>query len=290
VPGLSFLASLFEVELSVRVYNNVPMNSEKQLIVVSDLDGTLLDHHSYQFDDTQPALALLADKHIPLILNSSKTAAEIIEIRGALGNNEPFIAENGGGIFLPKGSGFMCVTLGRPREEFLPIISSLRHQMALSFTGFCEMSIQQLMDCTGLSEQACLLARQRDFTEPLLWQDSEEALHLFTGALAQQDLQAIHGGRFVHISGLTDKGKSIDWIRGYFQRQHNRDVEVIALGDSDNDIPMLAQADHPFIVRSPAHSPPTMPGHRALISEHMGPKGWNDCILSFFRNPEFQNR
>ena len=262
------------------------MDAKKQLIVISDLDGTLLDHDSNQFDEAQPALSLLADKHIPLILNSSKTAAEITEIRSLLGNHDPFVAENGGGIYLPQGSGYMCVTLGRPREEFLPIIASLRHQMAVSFTGLCEMSLQQLMESTGLSEQACHLARQRDFTEPLLWQDSDEALNLFTKVLARQNLQVIRGGRFVLVSGQTDKGKSIDWIREYFQRQHNRDVEVIALGDSDNDIPMLERADHPFIIRSPVHASPSLPDKHVYMSKSFGPKGWNECIYDFLQGQE----
>lgn len=290
MPRAGFIVSnqaSLEVHLPARLYKNVPMNAKKQLTVISDLDGTLLDHYSYQFDDAQPALAQLAERQIPLILNSSKTAAEIIEIRNTLGNKEPFIAENGGGIYLPQGSGFMCVTLGIPREEFLPILASLRHQMGLSFTGFCEMGVRQLMGCTGLSEPATQLARQRDFTEPLLWQDSDEALLRFTRVLNQQGLQVISGGPFVHISGQTDKGKPVDWIREYFQRQHNRDVDVIALGDSDNDIPMLARADHPFIIRSPVHAPPSVPDQPAYISKGFGPKGWNECIGDFLRGHEF---
>ena len=70
------------------------LHSSKTL-VFTDLDGTLLDHDTYDFEPARPALAMLVQKKIPLILNSSKTLVEILKIRRALGNCHPFIAENG---------------------------------------------------------------------------------------------------------------------------------------------------------------------------------------------------
>ncbi|TNE83559.1 MAG: HAD-IIB family hydrolase [Gammaproteobacteria bacterium] len=260
------------------------MNADKQLIVISDLDGTLLDHYSYQFEAAQPALALLADNHIPLVLNSSKTAAEILEIRKALNNHQPFIAENGGGIYLPEADGYRSVAIGRPRTEFLPELYDLRDRLKLSFVGFRDMSSQQLMEHTGLTEHACRLAKQRDYTEPLLWKDSVEALQKFTDALQQQGLQVLRGGRFVHVSGQTDKGAAVRWLKRYFQEQMNRRIEIAALGDSDNDLAMLAEADYPFLIRSPVHPPPDIQLPNLKISDQFGPAGWNECICQFLES------
>jgi predicted mannosyl-3-phosphoglycerate phosphatase (HAD superfamily) len=46
-------------------------------LVFTDLDGTLLDHHSYSCEEAMPAVRALAEAGFPLIFNSSKTAAEI---------------------------------------------------------------------------------------------------------------------------------------------------------------------------------------------------------------------
>ena len=46
-----------------------------QWLVVTDLDGTMLNHHSYDVEDARMAVLKLQDKHIPVILNTSKTYA-----------------------------------------------------------------------------------------------------------------------------------------------------------------------------------------------------------------------
>jgi len=68
-------------------------------IIFTDLDGTLLHPQTYSFDAAMPALKLIKEKDIPLILCSSKTRAEIEVYRKKLDNQHPFVSENGGGIF-----------------------------------------------------------------------------------------------------------------------------------------------------------------------------------------------
>ena len=77
--------------------------SDAALIVLSDLDGTLLDHTTYAFDAARAALERLRDARVPLVLCTSKTRAEVEPIRAALRNTHPFIVENGGGVCVPVG-------------------------------------------------------------------------------------------------------------------------------------------------------------------------------------------
>jgi mannosyl-3-phosphoglycerate phosphatase len=71
------------------------------LLVFTDLDGTLLDIHTYDWQPAMPWLDRLQDYQIPVILCSSKTAAEVIAIQQDLGlEGLPFIAENGAVIQL----------------------------------------------------------------------------------------------------------------------------------------------------------------------------------------------
>ncbi|MBE0618185.1 MAG: HAD-IIB family hydrolase, partial [Proteobacteria bacterium] len=69
-------------------------------IVFSDLDGTLLDHESYGWEPARPALRALRQAGVPLVLCSSKTRAEMLEVQHRLGVTGPFIPENGGAVLL----------------------------------------------------------------------------------------------------------------------------------------------------------------------------------------------
>ena len=75
----------------------------KSLLVFTDLDGTLLDHHSYSWAPASQALSRIAKRDIPLILSSSKTRGEILKLRRQLHNRHPFIVENGSAVYVPAG-------------------------------------------------------------------------------------------------------------------------------------------------------------------------------------------
>src|SRR5512135_2792694 len=80
-----------------------PGTRMKKIVIFTDLDGTLLDEVNYSWSEAQPALNLIKSGATPLILCSSKTRAELEAYRVQLDNHHPFIAENGGGIFIPRG-------------------------------------------------------------------------------------------------------------------------------------------------------------------------------------------
>src|SRR4030042_950735 len=104
-----------------------------RILVFTDLDGTLLDHRTYSFEPARPALRIMRESDIPLIICTSKTRAEVQEIRAALGNIDPFIVENGGAIFVPEGyfsvelpasrsdSGFLVVEMGTSYSRILAV-------------------------------------------------------------------------------------------------------------------------------------------------------------------------
>ena len=94
------------------------MNNRK-IIVFTDLDGTLLDHVTYSFCEAEDALELLREKEVPLILCSSKSSDEIKVYRRKLSNNEPFISENGGAIFIPEGYGNLKCEFNKIDDGYL---------------------------------------------------------------------------------------------------------------------------------------------------------------------------
>lgn len=58
---------------------------QQPLLVFSDLDGTLLDSHSYDWQPAAPWLTRLREANVPVILCSSKTSAEMLYLTKNVG-------------------------------------------------------------------------------------------------------------------------------------------------------------------------------------------------------------
>ena len=59
------------------------------IVIYTDLDGSLLDHHSYSHAAADALLLELEQRGIPVIPTSSKTRAELIPLRRELNNHHP---------------------------------------------------------------------------------------------------------------------------------------------------------------------------------------------------------
>jgi mannosyl-3-phosphoglycerate phosphatase len=256
------------------------MSNEIAVIIVSDLDGSLLDHNSYQFNAACPALKKIKQNNIPLILNSSKTATEMMIIREALKNNHPFVVENGAGIYLPTDSeSYEIIKFGQEREEILSKLNQIKENLSVSYIGFDDMSVEELMSCTGLDKKQAESAKQRDFSEPLLWQDDDDKWTLFCQELNNNELAYAKGGRFISVSTDVDKGQSISWLRNYYKEQLNLTPIIVALGDSENDKQMLENAEFPVLIKSPAHEFPEVDVENLIMTTEYGPLGWNNSVI-----------
>ena len=138
------------------------------LVVVTDLDGTLLDHHNYSFRAAMPALACLRSLNIPCILNSSKTFDEMLGLRKKLNNHAPFVCENGGAVFIPResGNGFTSEMTGSSYSSIIKVLEKLRGQ-GFQFRGFNDMSVEDIADATELALSDAAMAKNAMHPNPL---------------------------------------------------------------------------------------------------------------------------
>ena len=87
------------------------------------------------------------------------------------------------------------------------------------------------------------------------------------------------GGRLHHLTGDNDKGQAVRIVSGWYRRA-NAEVITLGLGDSANDLSMLAAVDRAFLVAKPTgghHREMTLPGLARIAGA--GPVGWNRAIL-----------
>ncbi len=264
-------------------------------LVFTDLDGSLLDHHSYSFEPARGQLCALADAGVPVIPTTSKTRPEIEALRDALGNVHPFIAENGAAIFVPEGyfdvqpaetdcrAGYWVREMVAGRAHWVALLDTIAADYANDFEYFSRAGTAGIMAMTGLDEAAAARANQRDYSEPVQWRGDADGLARFIDELRAAGAAVNRGGRFLAVSGDCDKGRAVEWLASEYVAQWNCSrADTLAIGDSDNDRAMLEIADTALLVRSPAHSFPSLVRDDGVLrSQAYGPAGWAEGVADW---------
>lgn len=209
----------------------IVINKPIQLIIVSDLDGSLLDHHDYSFEPARPLLEQLAKADIPVVLCTSKTRAEVQALRKTLRNHSPFIVENGAAVYLPKvqfpiqpqgtedAGGYWRKAFCEKREHWLTLLEEAKTHFIGKFDHFAAMSEARVAELTGLPLGQAAQAKAREFGEPLQWLGTDEELIAFTQWFQERGACILSGGRFVHVAGDADKGRAMAWLVNEYREQ-----------------------------------------------------------------------
>ncbi|GAA6199298.1 HAD-IIB family hydrolase [Aquicoccus sp. SU-CL01552] len=253
------------------------MTAKLDLLVFSDLDGTLLSHHDYKWTAAEAGLRALRRLGAGVILATSKTAAEVAPLRAAIGFADwPAIVENGGGLLEP----------GQTGDADAGTYAQVRARLATlprGFRGFGDMTATEIAAETGLATGAAADAKVRQYSEPGLWNGSEEGLARFLEAASAAGLTARRGGRFLSLSLGGTKADRMDALLRRYAPRHS-----IALGDAPNDVEMLERAEYGVIVRNDHSSPlPPLAGEdsgRIRRTAHEGPQGWAEAISALLQD------
>lgn len=256
------------------------------------MDGTLLDQATYRWEAAEPALRLCGLLKVPLVLVSSKTRGEIDLIRKDMGIFDPFVSENGGGIFFPvEGSpeappgtvlaeGIRKWSLGSAYEFLVKCLREIRDETGLDIRGFSDMPLEKISHLTGLDPETSRLAAEREYDEPFIVEKQRsEDKGILQAAAERRGLSVTSGGRFFHLQGKNDKGVAVGKVISWYEADH-APVFSVALGDSPNDFTMLKEVDQPVLVRSALSYPEIQEEIEGLrVTRETGPKGWNSAVL-----------
>jgi mannosyl-3-phosphoglycerate phosphatase len=259
-----------------------------KIIVFTDLDGTLLDHDGYSFENARPALERIRDQHIPLVFATSKTRAEVEALQAAMRIRDPFIVENGAAVFFPDGyrgwpmaagfhqSPYRVIQLGASYQRIRRFVQGL--PPVLRIRGFGDLDVADIVRLTGLSPAEAALARQRDFTEPFLMEDDAGIVDLATMAAAN-GFKITRGGRFYHLMGAgQDKGLAAKRTLSVFHRHAGQRPLAVGLGDSANDRALLESVDIAILLPHPDGSFESLDLSNLRRARSPGSRGWNDAL------------
>lgn len=267
----------------------------QRIIIYTDLDGSLLDAATYSFDAAKPALSALHKLGAALIFVSSKTRAEIEPLRHRLNHLHPFIVENGGALYVPKGyfsfaidatapgEKYDVVALGTPYVHLRIALKKMSQDLGCHLRGMGDCSIEEVTKLTGLSLDEASLATEREYDEPFMVVGTECSWSRLQKAAEAQGLQCTRGGRFYHLMGANDKGIASRRLMSWYRRLEQKDgrpAVSIGIGDSLNDLPMLAAVDYPILVQKPDYSyDPDVQLPHLIRALGVGPVGWNRSLM-----------
>ena len=271
----------------------------RKLVIFTDLDGTLLDQTTYSFEPAQPALHLIRQKDIPLVLTSSKTRAEIEFYRRRLENDHPFISENGGAVFIPRDyfsfqfsydreiDGFFVLELGIFYSQIVEVLESVRKETGISIKGFSDLTEEEISSLCGLSFKETEFAKKREYDEPFMIEGGEKEIKIVREKIEEKGLNYAWGGKFHHILGKNDKGKAVKILKELYEN-HFFSIFTIGIGDSLNDLPMLSVVGRPVFLKGGDDVSPEIlsPIQNFTIINGTGPQAWNEVILSIVNELE----
>ncbi len=218
----------------------------RQWWVVTDLDGTLMDHR-YDWAPALETIRLLQCRGIPVIPCTSKTAEEVCRFREQSGLRDPFIVENGGAIHGENADGSPWQqTLGPSWQELRPQLTVLARDLGQPLQALDDLSDQEADRLLGLSGEALQQAQRRACSVPFVSPPDGESRRRLQQLAQARQLAVVQGNRLGHLLGAdVSKGRALAVLK---QRQGASDVAVLALGDSPNDLPLLHAGDRSIVV------------------------------------------
>ena len=257
-------------------------------ILISDLDGTLLGHHDFDFDLIKSDIINLLDSGHLLVLASSKTKVEIKGFCDALGRNVPFIYENGAGVenfCLINGCEAQLNSHQNPKAIRTDALLSIwERYIPLGLKSRChfikDMDRGDQQALLGLGATALDRAMKRSFSLPFTFSGPVSDVQKLKYLAKKAGLSVQQGGRVYNLSGCHDKADYLPEIRKWASKAKDTPV-LIVLGDSKNDIEMLKQADVSCVIPNENGDYLSIGNgnYPTIIAPRAAPLGWLDAVM-----------
>jgi mannosyl-3-phosphoglycerate phosphatase len=263
------------------------------VIIFTDLDGTLLNQEDYDYKPALPVIEELKNRQIPVVPVTSKTRQEVEFLREEIGLSDPFIVENGSGIFIPQNDRRFVVNeeqqqgnyylklLGCDYLQARKGLSKVAEILGKPLRGFGDLDEAEIAQLTGLSPTEVRLAKAREFTEPFVTPTGISTTDL-EKIVASLGFKLLLGDRFSHLlSAQAGKGKAVKWLMSNYVVENlssDGKIVTIGLGNSPNDLEMLEAVDIAIVIPSQKGVHPGLANKGWQVAPLPGSAGWAEVL------------
>jgi mannosyl-3-phosphoglycerate phosphatase len=201
--------------------------------------------------------AELDQLEIPCVWVSSKSRVQLDDPRRRVGHVEPFIAEDGCGVYLPEDyfhlrptsktvrmARFTCIPIAKPLPASKDALESLAEHSGVSIVPLRSLSPRELSQNIGLPSQEAELTRQRDFDELFFFAGaSEEDIARFKSLGKQKNYQIRLQGVLWSLAVGADIKQCIREVGDLFDRSLRSHAIRFAIGPSTETSTLFSACD-----------------------------------------------
>ena len=263
---------------------------KKQIIIFTDLDGSLLNKDTFRFDEIEDYFKELISVGIIIIPNSSKTETELLDFNKEYSLNLSFITENGSSIHglnlihknLPE-----KISISRPVEKIYEIFNkNISYDLKQKIKFVSKLDEQEQKRIFGLPLNKIKLALERKYSIPIQFNGSEEEKNELTKTINDAGLTVQTGGRIINICDKVNKSVAIVKTLELISNEIKNEIITIGVGDNQNDIDMLKEADYSCLVKNDNFDSSLINIDNLIKSSEPSPKGWADVIKTAIQKIE----
>ena len=249
-------------------------------IIFTDLDASLLHEETFSCLEIIDALHFLLADGVLIIPNTSKTEVETRNVLETLNLKIPFIVENGAKLCdINCGLQFIGETNKEFGMNFSELDARLEKLGVLSFLSdfqpITKLKLENASQILGLIGPELEEALERRYSSLYQYLGPKSKIPFWHNALSKVGLNLSQGGRAFAVSGCHDKATPIEWLSEKFVLMGRRLPKIIAIGDSNNDKPMLLASAVACIIPHLNGSRLALPEHLCVVvADEPAPFGW----------------
>ncbi|MDQ8161168.1 MAG: HAD hydrolase family protein [Gemmatimonadota bacterium] len=279
------------------------LTPQHTVLIATDIDGTLLDENArlpVSVAAWRAAVHTFAG-HVAgctVAFASSRTLDELVVLQRALGVTGPCIAEDGAVLALDAGTAAGHDIVPYPHHDerrhgrrHLRVWREARSAADLR-NLMADVDDVRRADASYLAAQALRLlgintpgaarraVRARHHSVLLdATALSGDRIAAIKQIAAARGLQLRRGGRWLTLAATEGKGAALRALRRLSATDGVPPV-VVAIGNEENDVSLLQQADFAFVIRNPGRGPhPALVAiPRAIVLDTEGPGGWTEML------------
>jgi len=266
------------------------MKQKKQIIIFTDLDGSLLNKDTFRFDEIEDYFRKLISLGIKIIPNSSKTESELLDFNKEYNLNLSFIAENGSSINglnlihknLPE-----TISMGKTVDKIYEIYSkNIPDVLEQKVIFISKLDKREQEKILGLSLHKIKLAMDRKYSIPIQFKGSEVEKNEFIKRINNAGLTIQTGGRIMNICDKVNKSKAIAKTLELISNEIQNEIVTIGVGDNQNDMDMLKETDYSCLVKNDNFDSSLINMDNLIKSSEPSPLGWADVIKTAIQKIE----